>query len=107
MTCIHLNNFQLSITQGGNASQYIAHAGDYNIANNDGLDIDSCSDVLVEDLDVQTADDAICLKTSQAGVDLENVTVRKCVLASRSSAIKFGSESHGNFQNITIENIEV
>jgi polygalacturonase len=81
--------------------------GDYNIPNNDGIDIDSSENVDVRNVDIDTADDAICIKTTQAGRGVKNVLVKGGVLASRSAAIKFGSESVADFHNITIEDIKV
>jgi hypothetical protein len=47
--------------------------------------------VLVEDSDINTADDGVCLKGSTPGGVSRNVTVRRCTLRSRSSAVKYGS----------------
>lgn len=65
--------------------------GDERWPNNDGIDIDSSSSVLLEDSDIDTADDGVCIKGSVAGAVVTNVTVRRCSVRSRSSAIKFGS----------------
>jgi polygalacturonase len=81
--------------------------GDYNIPNNDGIDVDSSVDVIVRNVDIDTADDCICIKAHYPNMPTENVLVSGGILASRSAAIKFGSESRGDFRNITIENIEV
>ena len=69
--------------------------------NNDGIDIDGCHNVLIEDCQVDTDDDAICLKSSFPRT-CENVTVRNCTVSSRCNALKCGTDSFGGFKNITI-----
>lgn len=81
--------------------------GDYNIPNNDGIDVDSSVNVVIKNVDIETADDAICIKTTYAGMPTKNVLVSGGRVSSRSAAIKFGSETHADIHNITIENIEV
>ena len=81
--------------------------GDYNIPNNDGIDVDSSEHVFVRNVDINTSDDAICIKTTQAGVPTRHVLVSGGRATSRSAAIKFGSGSHADWHNLTIENIEV
>ena len=75
--------------------------------NSDGLDIDACKNVRIADCHIETGDDAICLKsTSKNGVynSCENVTVTNCTLISTSTALKIGTESHGDFKNIIFSN---
>ena len=69
--------------------------------NNDGMDIDSCQNVLIEKCKVDTGDDAICLK-STSPMPCENITVRNCQLKSNWGAFKMGTESMGDFKNITV-----
>ncbi len=59
--------------------------------NSQGIDIDSSSHVLLEDSTIDTADDGVCIKGSTPGGVSLNVTVRRCTLRSRSSAVKYGS----------------
>mgnify|MGYP006274463893 CR=1 FL=1 len=68
-------------------------------ANNDGIDIDSTADVLIEDCDIDTGDDAVCIKATSP-VPTENVVVRNCRLKSDWGAFKLGTESMGDFRNI-------
>jgi polygalacturonase len=75
-------------------------------SNNDGIDIDSCRKVLIEFCDIDSGDDAICLKTtSPRGND--DITVRNCRLKSDWGAIKFGTESVGDFENVTITDCHI
>ena len=80
------------------------------LPNTDGLVIDSCSDVLVERVSIATADDGVCLKTSRQGDTIgtcRNITVRHCDVASQSCALKLGTESFGDFENIVFEDCSV
>lgn len=71
--------------------------------NNDGLDIDSSSNVVISDCIFDTSDDGICLK-SEGRSPARNVTVSNCVISSHASAIKFGTGSIGGFENVVISN---
>ena len=69
--------------------------------NNDGIDIDACRNVRITDCDIDTGDDAICIKSTTGGA-CRNVTVSHCVLKSDWAALKLGTESAGDFQNIIL-----
>lgn len=77
--------------------------------NNDGIDIVNCRRVLIQDCDVNAADDGICLKSdvSPDGRRCDDVVVRRCRVRSSASAIKFGTASHVGFTNIVVEDVEV
>lgn len=74
--------------------------------NNDGLDIDSSSNVRVSDCDISSGDDAIVFKSTSARPCV-NATVSNCVLSSACNALKMGTESNGGFQNIAIANCAI
>jgi polygalacturonase len=71
--------------------------------NNDMMDIDCCSNVLISDCYGDTDDDALTLK-STAAYPTENVVITNCILRSHCNAIKAGTESSGGFKNIAISN---
>jgi hypothetical protein len=74
--------------------------------NNDGVDIDDCTNVRIANCNIWCGDDAICLKsTSQRGC--RNVVVENCTLSTLCSAVKLGTDSTGGFENITITNCAV
>jgi polygalacturonase len=50
--------------------------GDWEVFNNDGVDIDSSSDVSVLDSTIDTADNALCVKSMLEGVPVERVLGR-------------------------------
>jgi polygalacturonase len=81
--------------------------GDERWPNNDGIDLDSCSHVLLENSTINTADDGVCIKGSAVGGSSTNVTVRNCRLRSRSSAVKFGSNCPIGFSNFLFEDLTV
>lgn len=69
----------------------------------DGIDPDSCTNVLISNCHIVAGDDAICLKADH-GKPVENVVVSNCVLESIAGAIKFGTGSSGDFRNIRVSN---
>ncbi|WP_423068951.1 glycoside hydrolase family 28 protein [Devosia sp. CN2-171] len=83
---------------------------DRRLPNTDGLVIDSCHDVLVEGVDISTADDGVCLKTTRRATGIgtcERVTVRNCRVSSQSCALKIGTESFGDVTDIVFEDCAV
>ena len=75
--------------------------------NNDGLDITDCKNVTIVKCNIDAADDGICLKSYYPGYCNDSITIIDCRVCSSASAVKFGTASHGGFQNIVIDNIEV
>ena len=75
-------------------------------ANNDGIDPDCCQDVVVSGCIIRTGDDAIVLKSTKPMAKrygpCENVTITNCVLHSRDSALKIGTETHGVIRNVIL-----
>ena len=74
--------------------------------NNDGLNIDSCRDVVITGCTIDSDDDAIVLK-SLSLTPCENVTISDCIVSSHCNSIKMGTESGGGFQNITVTNCTI
>lgn len=81
--------------------------------NDDGIDPDSCIDVLIENCDIDTDDDPIAIK---AGRDQdawekgssENIIVKNCILQSNvGNAFCIGSEMSGGIRNVFVENCKV
>ena len=79
--------------------------------NGDGIDLDSCKNVLIEYNNLQTNDDAVCLKSGlnqdgiQIGIPCENVVVRHFVarnVLTGSGGIVIGSEMSGGVRNIYV-----
>jgi polygalacturonase len=79
--------------------------------NGDGIDVDSCSDVTIENCDINTGDDAISLKSGRGlaamllGRPTQNVLIRNCTLASSIDAgLGLGTEMSGGIRDVRIEN---
>jgi polygalacturonase len=75
--------------------------------NNDGIDIVDCDGAVVKDCFFDAADDAICLKSHDAGAICQNITVENCTARSSASALKFGTASRGGFRNIKVTGLTV
>ncbi|MFT3843972.1 MAG: glycosyl hydrolase family 28 protein [Lacibacter sp.] len=78
--------------------------------NGDGIDIDSCKHVVIDNCDISTCDDCISLKSGRGmeGYTLlrttEDVTITNCTLAdSIFACIGIGSETSGGIRNVKIE----
>jgi polygalacturonase len=78
--------------------------------NGDGIDVDSCQKVLIENCDINTGDDAISLKSgrgeSAARMErpTEDVTIKHCTLVSSSfAALGIGTELSGGICNTLVE----
>lgn len=76
--------------------------------NTDGLDITGCRNVLVSDCDIETGDDALCIKSeSPYGGDVmptKNITITNCVVTGCCNGLKLGTATRGAFENITFSN---
>ncbi len=75
-------------------------------SNNDGIDIDSCRRVRISDCDIDTGDDAVCIKSTRAEAS-EDIVVTGCRISSDWGALKLGTESAGDFRNIIFSNIVI
>ena len=69
--------------------------------NNDAIDIDSSTHGVIKNCTLDSGDDAICFK-STSPKPTTNVEVFDCKISSHWGAIKFGTESMGDFKNITV-----
>ena len=69
--------------------------------NNDGLDLDSCEDVLVSGCTIDSSDDGIVIK-SETHQPSRNIVVSDCLVSSHASAIKLGTASIGGFEHILV-----
>ena len=76
----------------------------------DGISPDNSKNVRIYDCDVEAGDDAIVFKSSYTLNRLDickDIKVWNCRLKSRCTAIKFGTETNGGFEDIHIENIDI
>lgn len=75
-------------------------------ANNDGIDIDSSENITIKNSHIQSDDDGLCLK-STLDKPCKNISISNCKVSSGWGAIKVGTESMGDFYNITVEDCYV
>ena len=78
--------------------------------NGDGLDLESCKNVLVVNSTLDVGDDAICLKSGKdaegrkRGRPTENVIVDNCIVFKGHGGFVVGSEMSGGVRNISVSN---
>lgn len=70
--------------------------------NNDGINIDGCRNVLVENCNVDSNNDPIVIKTMSVDASAENIIVRNCTFATYSRAIKVGTETYAPVRNVHV-----
>ena len=77
----------------------------------DGIDIDSSTDVLVENVITNCNDDSICIKSGRdfdgrrVNKPAHNITIRNCLIK-KGYGITLGSEVSGGIYDVKIENIK-
>jgi len=76
--------------------------------NVDGIDVMNCRDVRIANCSIETADDAICLKSEKVDGDIvpacRNITVTNCIMTGCCNGFKIGTGTAGAFENITFSN---
>ncbi len=90
----------------------IALLNSVKVRNSDGIDLDHSKNVRIENCNITSGDDGICLKNRREYQEFgacKNISVNNCTLTSSSCAIKIGSEnvdsiSHVVFNNCIIKN---
>jgi polygalacturonase len=79
--------------------------------NTDGLNPDSCRNILIENCDFDTGDDCVTLKSGRdkdgrrVGKPTENVWVRNCTFKRGHGTVVIGSEMSGGVRNVLAENL--
>jgi len=82
----------------------------HEVPNCDGIDPDHCRDVEIRNCDIVTADDGIVVKTSDQTEDFgpsRNIVVKDCVIDSRDSAVKIGTETFGDISKVLFERCRI
>jgi polygalacturonase len=78
--------------------------------NGDGIDIESCRNVLVENCNFDVGDDAICIKSGKdedgrrRGVPCENIIIRNNIVYHGHGGVTVGSEMSGGVRNMHVSN---
>lgn len=85
--------------------------GSINGPSTDGIDIDSCHDVLIENCETHTHDDSICIKSGRdadglrVNIPCRRIEVRNCKIY-EGSGVTLGSEVSGGIEDITLRDIQ-
>jgi len=75
--------------------------------NGDGIDIESCRNVLLYDSNFDVGDDAICIKSGknrdgrERGMPTENLVIRNCIVYHGHGGVTIGSEMSGGVRNVS------
>jgi polygalacturonase len=78
--------------------------------NGDGLDVESCKNVLVENSSFDVGDDAICIKSGKdkdgrdRGIPCENLIIRNNIVYHGHGGVTVGSEMSGGVKNMHVSN---
>ena len=78
--------------------------------NGDGIDVESCKNVLIENSVFDVGDDALCMKSGRdaegrkRGMPTENVIIRNCTVYAAHGGFVIGSEMSGGARNIYVSN---
>lgn len=72
--------------------------------NNDGLDLIDCEQVRIANCNINSGDDAICLKSFSPDQACRDITITNCVVSANASGIKIGTETSGLFEDISVSN---
>lgn len=79
----------------------------YHHLHSDGIDPDSCKNVIIANCHIITGDDCIVPKTTQKDAPLENLVVTNCILETPTTAVKIGTESFSPFRDIHFNNCTI
>ena len=78
--------------------------------NGDGLDVESCKNVIIENSSFDVGDDAICIKSGKdkdgrdRGVACENIIVKNNIVYHGHGGVTVGSEMSGGVKNLHVSN---
>jgi polygalacturonase len=78
--------------------------------NGDGIDVESCKNVLIENSTFDVGDDGICIKSGRdaagrkRGMPTENLMARNCIVYHAHGGFVIGSEMSGGARNLFVEN---
>lgn len=102
--CYSTNVFVDSLTIRANLDEKVGPSSD-------GIDIDSSSNILVQNCDIDCNDDNFCLKAGRDADGLRvnrptfNVVIRDCIARRGHGLITFGSETSGGIFNVQAYNL--
>ena len=116
ISCKNVRVEGVTIMQAGLWLQHYLNCEDLTVRNikainhgnftNDGMNVDGCRNVLIENISIDSHDDALVFK-STGPAKCEEVKVRNCTLKSHCHGLKFGTETTGGFRNFDIAGIRI
>jgi len=80
--------------------------------NNDGINADSCRNMVIEDCDLSTGDDAIAIKSGlnedgwRVNRPSENIVIRRCRAHGGHTGVAIGSDMSGNVRNVYVRDCD-
>lgn len=74
--------------------------------NSDGINPDGCSNVTIQECDIESGDDCICLKSTH-GDRCERVRVSDCRLITSCAALKLGTEALGDIRDVRFQRCRI
>lgn len=106
--CVHLMFCTNVLVEGVTiCTKYSPEGEKYHVFNGDGLDPDSCRDVIVRNCTIESQDDCIAIKSGrdawgrEIGVPTENVLIENCTFR-YGFGVAMGSEMSGGVQNVLV-----
>jgi polygalacturonase len=120
VSCNHVRWEGFTVTQGGNWATHPTYCTGVTIKNvnitgdRDGIDVDSCRNVRIENCDLDCGDDCISLKSGRGldgarlGKPTEDVLITRCNMHGRHFAcLGIGSETSGGIRNVFIAHCQL
>ncbi len=104
-------NIHLLYSNNIKVSNVVVDSPNENAPSTDGIDIDSCSDVVVENANITTNDDSIAIKSGRdadgikTNIPCKNININNSQI-NKGFGITIGSEISGGVENINISNIK-
>jgi polygalacturonase len=115
VSCRNVRWEGFTVTQGGNWATHPTYCTNVTIRNltitgrRDGIDVDSCKNVLIDGCNIDTSDDSISIKSGRgkqavlAGIPTDGVVITNCTLVDhRFANVGIGSETSGGIYNVRI-----
>lgn len=106
--CVHLMFCTNVLVDGVTIrTKYAPDGTKYGVFNGDGLDPDSCRDVMIRDCVIESQDDCIALKSGrdawgrEIGMPTENVLIERCTFR-YGFGVAMGSEMSGGIRHVTV-----
>lgn len=108
--CLHILYCDDVIIEGIEVhSKYDENGNAYNVCNCDGIDIDSCKNVVIANSLIESQDDCIAIKSGKdedgrrVGIPTENVVIENCRFE-YGFGVAVGSEMSGGVKDVVVKN---